>query len=107
MKRRIYHYQATRQLAPFVEFGMWDDDPDTLVWYGEIANPPTADEIRARAAELEAADAAAVYKDRRAGEYPSLAQFADAYYWSQRGDDSLMDVWLAACDSVKARFPKS
>jgi len=89
-----------------VEFGMWNDDPDTLVWYGDIANPPTVEQIRARAAELAAAEVAAEYKDKRMAEYPSLAVFADAYYWAQRGDTRLMDAYLTACDAVKSRFPK-
>jgi hypothetical protein len=38
--------------------------------------------------------------------YPSLAEFADAFYWQQRGDPAPMQAWLAKVDLVKARYPK-
>ena len=38
--------------------------------------------------------------------YPSLADFADAYYWAQKGNDSLMATYIAACDKVKSDNPK-
>lgn len=38
--------------------------------------------------------------------YPSLAEFADAFYWMQRGDESKMQAYITACDKVKKDFPK-
>lgn len=46
------------------------------------------------------------YIDNRAKEYPSLADFADAYYWMQKGQTNLMDEYVAKCDAVKNKFPK-
>lgn len=46
------------------------------------------------------------YKFKRAAEYPSLADFADAYYWMQKGKTNLMDEYVAKCDAVKNKFPK-
>jgi hypothetical protein len=46
------------------------------------------------------------YKYQRAKEYPSLADFADAYYWMQKGQTDLMDEYVAKCDAVKNKFPK-
>ncbi len=46
------------------------------------------------------------YADKRFRAYPPLAQFADALYWRERGDDAPWRAWLAACDAVKAQFPK-
>jgi hypothetical protein len=57
-------------------------------------------------AEIEAAYNANAHKDKRAPEYPSLAEFADAYYWSQKGDDTKMTAYVAACDAVKTKYPK-
>ena len=42
----------------------------------------------------------------REPEYPSLADFADAYYWSQKGDNTKMNEYVAKCDAVKEKFPK-
>jgi hypothetical protein len=46
------------------------------------------------------------YKYKRAAEYPSLADFADAYYWSQNGDNTKMTDYLEKCDEVKSKYPK-
>jgi hypothetical protein len=47
------------------------------------------------------------YKYSRAKEYPSLADFADAYYWAQNGDDTKMTAYIEKCAEVKQKFPKS
>ena len=46
------------------------------------------------------------YSRNRAPLYPSLADFADAYYWEKKGNDSLMATYIAACDKVKSDNPK-
>lgn len=55
---------------------------------------------------LEAEYEANKYQRDRAPEYPTLADFADAYYWAQKGDNTLMDAYVAKCDAVKAKYPK-
>jgi hypothetical protein len=47
------------------------------------------------------------YIKNRQAEYPSLIDFADAYYWAQRGNSQLMDAYIAKCDAVKAKYPKT
>jgi hypothetical protein len=46
------------------------------------------------------------YKFDRAAAYPSIVDFADAYYWAQKGDNTLMDAYVAKCDDVKTKYPK-
>ena len=46
------------------------------------------------------------YIAKRQAEYPTLADFADAYYWSQNGDNTKMTVYLEKCDEVKFKYPK-
>ena len=46
------------------------------------------------------------YSRNRESLYPSLADFADAYYWAQKGNDSLMTAYIAACEKVKSDNPK-
>jgi hypothetical protein len=62
--------------------------------------------VDAAAAEIAAERAATKYQRQRAPEYPSLQEFVDAYYWAQKGDNTLMDAYEAACDKVKADYPK-
>ena len=47
------------------------------------------------------------YKYKRQAEYPSLADFADAYYWAQNGDDTKMTAYIDKCEAVKTKYPKS
>jgi len=46
------------------------------------------------------------YKNLRANEYPPLSEFADAMYWSQKGDDTKLDEYVAKCEAVKQKYPK-
>jgi hypothetical protein len=46
------------------------------------------------------------YIAKRQAEYPTLADFADAYYWSQNGDNTKMTAYLEKCDEVKSKYPK-
>ena len=62
--------------------------------------------VDAAAAEIQAERDATQYQRNRQPEYPSLATFADAYYWAQKGDNTKMDEYVASCDAVKAKYPK-
>ena len=62
--------------------------------------------VDAAAAEIAAELAATAYQRQRGPEYPPLQEFVDAYYWAQKGDNTLMDAYVAACDKVKADYPK-
>jgi len=46
------------------------------------------------------------YRKARTLEYPPLQEFADAYYWQQRGDPKPMQDYLAKIDEIKQRHPK-
>ena len=46
------------------------------------------------------------YTIERRFNYPHLADFADAFYWAQRGDATKMDEYLAKCDEIKTKYPK-
>ena len=58
------------------------------------------------AAELAAEAAATQYQRDRQPEYPSLADLADALYWSSKGDNTKLDSYYAACEAVKIKYPK-
>lgn len=48
----------------------------------------------------------ATYDQLRAAAYPPLSDFADALYWQAHGKPEKMEVYLAAVEAVKARYPK-
>lgn len=62
--------------------------------------------VDAAAAELAAERAATQYQRDRQPEYPSLADLADALYWSNQGDNTKLDEYYQACAAVKAKYPK-
>ncbi len=71
-------------------------------------NPIALDQslVDAAAAEIAAEQAATAYQRQRAPEYPPLSDLADALFWASRGDDSKLTEYYAACESVKAKYPK-
>ncbi len=46
------------------------------------------------------------YAALRRAAYPSLRDLADALYWNERGQPDKLRAYWAACDAVKARYPK-
>jgi hypothetical protein len=46
------------------------------------------------------------YKSLRSKEYPQMKDFADAMYWASQGDTTKLDEYYAACQAVKAKYPK-
>ena len=46
------------------------------------------------------------YSIERRVNYPLLADFADAYYWVQKGDNTKMNEYIAKCDEIKQKYPK-
>ena len=71
-------------------------------------NPITLDQtlVDAAAAEIQSELDATQYQRNRQPEYPSLADLADALYWSNQGDNTKLDEYYAACAAVKAKYPK-
>ena len=64
-------------------------------------NPVTYDETA-----VQAYIDAHAYIAKRASEYPPITDFADAYYWAQKGNTALMDAYVAKCDAIKQKYPK-
>ncbi|MFZ6726152.1 hypothetical protein ACO0K2_11725 [Undibacterium sp. MH2W] len=47
------------------------------------------------------------HKLLRKKEYPSLEEFADAYFWERNGNPEPMKLYLEKVRSVKEKIPKS
>ena len=96
-----------------------DADAHVATYGGFVADKPDDDRMKywivdgekltfdkSQADSDDAALAAAQYQRDREPLYPPLADFADAYYWAQNGDDSKMTAYVAACAKVKTDNPK-
>lgn len=61
------------------------------------------DQVKAKVAEMEAQEAATQYQRDRAREYPDFKDYLDGVV---KGDQAQIDAYVAACQAVKAKYPK-
>lgn len=98
---------AIQRYYPEAQFSITGEEIyDNLNWLSTDIEKPTAEWVAEKAAEIQAELDTTQYFVDRQKEYPSLADFADAYYWAQKGDNTKMDAYVAACDQVKETYPK-
>ena len=81
-------------------------NPNIKVIRGDVAYDANNNIVEYDKDAVQAYVDAHAYIAKRQAEYPSLADFADAYYWMQKGQTDLMDEYVAKCDAVKNKFPK-
>jgi len=82
-------------------------NPSVITIRGDVAYDANNNIVEYDKAAVEAYVAANAYKSKRAAEYPSLADFVDAYYWAQNGDDTKMTAYIEKCAAVKDKYPKA
>ena len=80
--------------------------PQVIYTNGNTAYDKDGNEVAYDKAAVQAYVDAHAYIAKRAAEYPSLADFADAYYWAQNGDDTKMTAYIEKCAEVKLKYPK-
>lgn len=97
---------ALESLCPGTEWTIYGNDPDRIVWHTEPQVRPTRKEIEDEVSRLQSDYDAKLYTRQRAPEYPPLSDLADALYWQAQGDSGPMARYVAACEAVKAKYPK-
>ena len=97
---------ALISLRPGAQWAWTGKEYSGLNWLDTEQTKPTAEEINAEIERLKAAKLAAYYQEPRQGEYPPLADLADALYWQSQGDNTKMVDYLDACNTVKQKYPK-
>lgn len=74
-----------------------------LEWL-DIGQPePTEVELQAEVSRLQAEYDAQSYARSRAAEYPPITDYLDGVV---KGDQAQIDAYIAACQAVKAKYPK-
>jgi len=106
MSRMFVYADAIESLCPGSEWTIYGNDPDQIIWHKPPALIPTKDELVAEVARLQADYDAKLYQRQRAPEYPPLSDLADALYWQAQGNMEPMNRYMAACEAVKAKYPK-
>ena len=94
------HYKdsATNELYAYEA----DGSQDAFIKEGFVA-VTDAEAANIRAAKQQAAFNALSYSQKRAAEYPPMADYLDAVV---KGDQAQIDAYIAACLAVKAKYPK-
>ena len=95
MSLTIQHCEAIHKLNPSV-----------VTIRGDIAYDANGNEVSYDAVAVQKYVDDHAYIAKRQAEYPSLADFADAYYWAQNGDNTKMTAYIEKCDEVKSKYPK-
>lgn len=78
-----------------------------IVWSTTQPSNFSIDDVKIEEANLKQEYINSKYQRDRQPEYPSLGEFADAMYWSSKGDNTKLDAYYAACEAVKLKYPKA
>jgi hypothetical protein len=103
MNRTFGIPEALMSLTPGAQWVLSGDSYTGLDWLDEEQTQPTEEECIAEAARLQAAYNALEYQRLRAPEYPPITDYIDGVV---KGDTDQVDAYIAACQAVKAKYPK-
>ena len=81
-------------------------NPSVVTIRGDVAYDADGNEVAYDKDAVQAYVDAHAYIAKRASEYPPITDFADAYYWAQKGKPELMDAYVAKCEATKQKYPK-
>lgn len=100
MKRAATLEMALRSLVPSAD---WIIEDGVLTWLSAEVVQPTQQQVDAEVARIQAIFDAEAYKDKRVAEYPPITDYIDGVV---KGDQAQIDAYIAACQAVKAKYPK-
>ena len=78
-------------------------NPSVVTIRGDVAYDANEQVVAYDLSAAEALVAAEAYKAQRAAEYPPIADYIDGVV---KGDQAQIDAYIAACQAVKAKYPK-
>ena len=94
--------EAVFSLVPNAKLVIRGQSYEGLEWFDDRPKPTEA-EITAEVARLQAEYDAQSYARSRASEYPPITDYLDGVV---KGDQAQIDAYIAACQAVKAKYPK-
>ena len=94
---------AIQSLRPKAQWVLDGDDYEGLDWRDKVQTKPTKQEVEAEIQRLIANNVNAEYKHMRQYEYPPISDYIDGVV---KGDQAQIDAYIAACQAVKAKYPK-
>ncbi len=92
--------KALLSLRPNAEWVLSDG---ILEWLDQTQTKPTDVELAAEVLRLQAEHDASEYQRKRADEYPPITDYLDGVV---KGDQAQINAYIAACQAVKAKYPK-
>jgi len=95
--------KALLNIRPGAKWSLIDDGYAGINWPEQEQSKPSEQEVAAEVARLIAQAEADKYKQLRAAEYPPIADYLDGVV---KGDQAQIDAYIAACQAVKAKYPK-
>lgn len=95
--------QALQTLAPGAEWVLNGDDYSGLTWLSEDIKQPTKKAVEAEMKRRQKEYADTEYQRLRKAEYPPVEDYLDGIV---KGDQAQIDAYIAACQAVKAKYPK-
>lgn len=102
MRKFDFVEKAVKNLYPAVVGMNYDKQADEVTLTVPAVDIDTT-AVRAEVARLEAEYEANVYQRQRAAEYPPIADYLDGVV---KNDQAQIDAYIAACQAVKAKYPK-
>ena len=97
----IHLVDAIASLAPGSAFAV--KTTGEIVWLDEEQDQPTQEEVIQEIAKLEYEKEINEYKVKRQAEYPNYVDYLDGVV---KEDQDQIDAYIAACQAVKAKYPK-
>ena len=94
---------AICSLVPNAQFSRTANGIDWNSAENNGASRPTDAEIQAEMSRLQAEYDSQAYARSRSAEYPPITDYIDGVV---KGDQAQIDAYIAACQAVKAKYPK-
>jgi hypothetical protein len=98
--------KALKRLRPGAEWSVDGDTYEGIQWLDAEQSVPSFEEVSDEIEKIREELQRTQYQRLRAREYPPLSDLADALYWQAQGDNEPMARYVAACEVVKAKYPK-
>jgi hypothetical protein len=103
MNRTFGIPEALQSLKPGAQWVLSGDNYTGLEWLDTEQTQPSEQECLTEVGRLQAAYEALEYQRLRAPEYPPITDYLDGIV---KGDQEQLDAYIAACQAVKAKYPK-